>query len=109
VGSELLVAKAYVQSLKQLRALAMWPVKVELSERYAWHIVTNTGLKIELGRDQDNMSVQQKLDRLVHVYPKIIGTVMPHLQSVDLRYPQAVAVKGDRTLVPHLAKMGHGA
>ncbi|VWX37243.1 cell division protein FtsQ/DivIB [Limnobacter sp. 130] len=98
-GSELLVSKMYVSSIEKLKTLGMWPSRVELSDRYAWSIETDTGITIELGRAQENFSIEQKLDRLLAVYPKITSQVMAAVERIDLRYPRGVAVKGERLAV----------
>lgn len=95
-GSELLVAKMYVESLEKLRKLGMQTAKLRLSDRYSWSLETDAALRIELGRDQESFSMDQKFDRLLKVYPKIQSEVMPHIVSIDLRNPRGVAVKGDR-------------
>lgn len=99
VGSELLVSRMYVSSIEKLKTLGMWPSRVELSDRYAWSIQTDTGLTIELGREQENFSIEQKMDRLLAVYPKIQSQVMAVVHGIDLRYPRGVAVKGERLAV----------
>ncbi|HEX4879397.1 MAG TPA: cell division protein FtsQ/DivIB [Limnobacter sp.] len=98
-GSELLVSKMYINLIERLKNLAMWPMRVELSDRYAWTVQTDTGLSIELGREQENFSIEQKLDRLLAVYPKIQSQVMSSIDGIDLRYPRGVAVKGERLAV----------
>lgn len=101
-GSELLVAKRYVEVISQLDRLGMQPEKVLLSDRYGWTIHTDTGLHIELGREQENLSIQKKMERLITVYPTIKTEVMAAIERIDLRYPRGVAVKGQRlaTAVP---------
>ena len=77
----------------------MWPSRIELSDRYAWSIETDTGVTIELGRELENFSIEQKMDRLLVVYPKIKSQVMAVVHGIDLRYPRGVAVKGERLVV----------
>ncbi|WP_370263278.1 cell division protein FtsQ/DivIB, partial [Limnobacter sp.] len=95
-GSELLVSKMYIRLIERLDGLSMWPTRVELSDRYAWSVQTDKGLRIELGREQENLSIEQKLDRLLAVYPKIQSQLMSSVEGLDLRYPRGVAVKGER-------------
>lgn len=96
IGSELLVAKMYLASIDRFKRMGMWPARVKLSDRYAWSIEADNGLAIELGREQENLSIEQKMDRLVSVYPQIQSQVMPTIKSVDLRYPRGLALKGER-------------
>lgn len=98
-GSELLVSTLYITASDKLRALGLWPARIRLSDRYAWAIETDSGLKIELGRDQEGFSVENKLDRLVKVLPRIQKEVMPRLSSVDLRYPRGVSIKGEKLVL----------
>ncbi|GLR26073.1 MULTISPECIES: cell division protein FtsQ/DivIB [Limnobacter] len=95
-GSELLVAKMYVNASKVLRKLGLQLKDVNLSDRYGWSFKTESGLNIELGREQENFTINQKLDRLVAIYPKIKEQLMQTVDSIDLRYPRGVAVKGER-------------
>lgn len=95
-GSEAMVAKMYVKASERLKTLGMWPEKIELSDRYGWSMDTDTGLHIELGREQENFSIDQKMERLLKLYPRIEQEVMPKIVSIDLRYPRGVAIKGDR-------------
>ena len=95
-GSEKLVAKTYVFAAQHLRELGMQAQRVELSDRYGWSFVTDAGMCIELGREQEGFGVAQKLKRLITVYPKINKQLFTKIQQIDLRYPRAVAVKGER-------------
>jgi cell division protein FtsQ len=96
VGSELLVSKMYVSTIEKLKGLGMWPSRVKLSDRYAWSIETDTGIVIELGREQENFSIEQKMNRLLVIYPKLKRQVMDTVSGIDLRYPRGMAVKGER-------------
>lgn len=98
-GSERLVADTYVDTVKQLHLLGMTTAKLKLSDRYAWTIETDTDLKIELGRDQEDFPLNKKFERLQKVYPKIQAELMPKVFSIDLRNPRGVAIKGERKVV----------
>lgn len=97
VGTEAMVAEMYVRLANQLREISMTPARVELSDRFAWAVKTSNGVDIELGREQENISVDDRVQRLIQVYPQIEGGLMSKIDRLDLRYPRAIAVRGTRT------------
>lgn len=117
-GSELLVAKMYIDAIERFQPLHLQPIKVELSDRHAWsikaqHLTQNAHasaheISIELGRDQEHLSVSAKLDRFVRVYPKIVAEVMPDVRRIDMRYPRGLAIAGPKTSTP-FSHLGAGS
>lgn len=95
-GSELLVARMYLKLLTELRGVGLETEVVSLSERYAWTVNTDSGLQIEFGRDASDLNIEKKLLRFKRIYPRLIDGVMASLTQVDMRYPQGLAVKGER-------------
>ncbi|NJM32768.1 MAG: FtsQ-type POTRA domain-containing protein [Limnobacter sp.] len=95
-GSELLVAKMLARSSQVLGRLGMVVKKVRLSERYAWTLQTDSELTIELGREQDSLTIEDKLHRFVAVYPRVTEELMQTVKVMDMRYPLGVAVRGKR-------------
>lgn len=95
-GSEFLVAKTYVAWIKDFSEIDMVPVSIKLSDRYGWTVKTREGLAVELGRDQEPLSLQAKINRLKLVYPKLRSEVMKTVDVIDMRYAKAFAVKGEK-------------
>lgn len=95
-GSEFLVAKTYVGWIKDFAEIDMVPSSVKLSERYGWTVKTREGLAVELGRDQEPLTLQAKINRLKLVYPKLRNEVMKTVEVIDMRYAKAFAVKGEK-------------
>lgn len=97
-GSEFLVAKTYVAWVQELKDLELDLAGIRLSDRYGWSIKTRQGTEIQMGRDQEPQNLSAKMRRLKTVYPKIKQDMMSTVSLIDMRYPRAVAVKGDRLM-----------
>jgi cell division protein FtsQ len=104
-GSEFLVAKTYVTWIKDFSDIGMVPASVKLSDRYGWTVKTKEGLAVELGRDQEPLSLQAKINRLKVVYPKLRDEVMKTVEVIDMRYAKAFAVKGEKMTVTRKANI----
>lgn len=65
---------------------------VEVSERASWALRTESGLEIELGRDEPNGRLDERLARIVSHFPAMAGHLGADLLRIDARYPQALAV-----------------
>lgn len=62
--------------------------EVWLTDRRAWTLKLDNGLTMQLGRDE----VDQRLERFIEVFDRTLST-LPHLDYVDLRYPNGFAVR----------------
>lgn len=100
-GSAEEVTRRYAAFRQALMPLHMELRQVLLSPRYAWQLRLSNGLTLELGRDQFEQSVLQRLARFVAVYPQTLGSLNRRLEYVDLRYPRGFALR-----VPELAHRG---
>jgi cell division protein FtsQ len=88
--------------LARFRELQSWfaPVKlapesVQLSGRYAWTVRMNNGMTVELGREQTRTTLKDRVDRLVGIYPQLMARLQDGIDSVDMRYPNGLALKAD--------------
>ena len=61
---------------------------IHVSQRMSWSIIDNQGTEIILGRKK----IQQRLHRFVQIYDTIFASTNVRAQSVDMRYPNAMAV-----------------
>jgi cell division protein FtsQ len=68
-------------------------VGVGLSSRLAWQLKLDDGMIVELGRDQDKPSLDERLTRFVGTFPKAVETLNMKVAVADLRYPGGFALK----------------
>ncbi|MGB5439162.1 MAG: cell division protein FtsQ/DivIB [Gammaproteobacteria bacterium] len=71
-----------------LAPLGMKISRLELDGRRAWHLQTERGVQLELGR----VNVWQRLQRLVQAYPAVFEGRLDELQHIDLRYSNGFSV-----------------
>jgi cell division protein FtsQ len=69
------------------------PEAVQLSSRYAWTVKLNTGMTVELGREQSKTTLKERVARLVGIYPQLVARLQDRIESVDMRYPNGLALK----------------
>ena len=83
------IAAVYRQFKDELAPIKLNPVNLTLSERRAWQVKLESGLILELGRDQ----AAARLNKFVRAFDATIAR-MPHpVAYVDLRYPNGFAVR----------------
>ena len=92
-GSEGEVTLRYLAFRDLLAPLALEPRQVLLSPRLAWQLRLSNGLTVQLGRDSDRDRVDERLARVVSVYPQTLGKARHRLEYVDLRYPNGFALR----------------
>ncbi|MDB5762695.1 MAG: FtsQ-type protein [Herminiimonas sp.] len=69
------------------------PDSVQLSSRYAWTVKLNNGMTVELGREQSRETLKARVERLVGIYPQLVARLQDRIESVDMRYPNGLALK----------------
>jgi cell division protein FtsQ len=86
--------------ITRYRDLQQWfaPAKltldsVQLSSRYAWSVKLNNGITVELGTEQSSRSLKERVQRLVGIYPDLVARLQDKIESVDMRYPNGLALK----------------
>ncbi|MEO7031678.1 MAG: cell division protein FtsQ/DivIB [Herbaspirillum sp.] len=89
-----------VEVVQRYRALQQWfapiqrkPEQVQLSNRYAWTVQLDNGITVELGREQDTSTLQQRVARLVSVYPQLVARLQGRIENIDMRYPNGMALR----------------
>lgn len=91
---------------RSLEAIGQIPVQVQVSARRAWRVKLQSGLTLELGREQ----VEERIARFVAAYDRTLGAFGRRVDQVDLRYANGFAVRfsdpGQRRVQP---KRGAGA
>jgi len=101
-GMEKEVTERYEIFKRLLAPLKFEPRQIVLSPRRAWQLRLNSGLTVELGREQTDA----RLEKFVAVYERTVGRLDRPVQYVDLRYPNGFAVrfpelKSASEAVPH--------
>lgn len=92
-GSEKTVVQRYHDFEKWLAPLGAAPVAVSLSARYAWTVQLASGLQVELGRERNGQTLDERSARLVKAWPQIVQRWGNDIDYADLRYPNGLAIK----------------
>jgi len=87
-GTAAEVTQRYLMLSRLLEPLGKYPMQVLLSDRRAWQLRLDDGTVLELGRSQ----VEEKLRRLVAVYPRALKRLPGQPQRIDLRYSNGFAI-----------------
>lgn len=88
-GREKALIKAYRETSTLLDRVGLKLVKLVQDERRAWWLTFDNGLEVYLGREQ----YEQRLRRLVEVYPRVLATQIDRIAALDLRYVNGFAVR----------------
>jgi len=88
-GSEKEVSELYGQFKTALLPLKLKPVSLTMNERRAWEVKLDSGLILELGRDQ----AAARLNKFVRAFDATIARMPRPVAYVDLRYPNGFAVR----------------
>lgn len=81
------VAQMYRELNAALQPMKRQIAQISLSPRYAWQVRLDSGMVLELGREQ----VRERMARFVAVYPYSLAR-MQAVKQVDLRYSNGFAV-----------------
>jgi cell division protein FtsQ len=93
------VMQQYQMLSQILRPLGFSITRLELRERGSWFVSTAQGIELLLGRDH----LVEKVQRFVAIYNKALKDKADNIASVDLRYPNGLAVAWRTPLVPAAA------
>lgn len=66
---------------------------VMLSPRQAWQLHLADGLTLELGRDQPNHPIEERLARFIGSYAAVQARVNTAISVIDMRYPNGFALR----------------
>lgn len=92
-GSEKEVVARYRELQDWFKPVSLAPDAVWLSGRYAWSVRLNNGMTVELGREANSATLKDRVDRLVKIYPQLVTRLQDRIESVDMRYPNGLALK----------------
>lgn len=102
-GSEKEVVSRLGQFRDWLAPIKVAPEAVALSNRYAWTIRLDNGMTVELGRADSDVTLKERIGRLVAVYPQLMERLQgKKIDSVDMRYPNGLAIKADAMILAAL-------
>ncbi|MDE2429540.1 MAG: cell division protein FtsQ/DivIB [Burkholderiales bacterium] len=96
-GSEKEVLARYLDFKKWFARISLAPEEVTYSSRYAWSVKLNNGMRVELGRIQDETTLQNRVNKLMTVYPQLLASLQDSIESVDMRYPNGLALKSSQS------------
>jgi cell division protein FtsQ len=103
-GSEKEVLNHYRQFRDWFAVIGLEPDAVQYSSRYAWSVHLNNGLRVELGRVQDPTSLKTRVEQLIKVYPQLLTRLQSNIVSVDMRYPNGLALKTGGNVISAVRK-----
>jgi cell division protein FtsQ len=88
-------ARRYYEFAALLAPLGMRIESIDVSDRRSWTIevasVDGGPTRLELGRDTDSLTLNDRLAQIVAAYPMVAARVGGTPQSIDARYPNGLA------------------
>ncbi|MFZ6742903.1 cell division protein FtsQ/DivIB [Undibacterium sp. JH2W] len=96
-GSEKEVLAQYLEFKNWFARINLAPDSVNYSSRYAWSLKLNNGMEVQLGRVQDATTLKGRVDKLMTVYPQLLASLQDSIESVDMRYPNGLALKSSHS------------
>lgn len=98
-GSERDVVARFKDLHDWFAPIKLKPESVQLSRRYAWTVKLDNGVTVELGREQNNTTLRERVDRLTGIYPQLVARLQDRIESVDMRYPNGLALKASGLII----------
>jgi len=83
------IAIQYRYFQRGLAAMGETPVQVQVTARRAWQVKLQSGLLLELGRE----NIEARFSRFVALHDQTIGRLERRIDYVDLRYANGFAVR----------------
>ena len=96
-GAALDVLSRYREFNRALAPLGRSLHSVALSPRQAWQLKLDDGLVLELGREEPQHPIADRMTRFVASYHEVQQKIGAHLISIDMRYPNGFAVRATHT------------
>lgn len=92
-GSEKEVVARFAELHDWFAPANLTPESLRLSSRYAWSVKLSNGMAVELGREESRAMLRERVARLVGIYPQLVARLQDRIESVDMRYPNGLALK----------------
>ena len=89
VNEQKLMLLQYESFNNQLKPLRLKILRLQYSPRGAWTMMLSNGIELRLGKDSANA----RMARFVELYPRELSAQAKYLDYVDMRYPDAFAVR----------------
>jgi cell division protein FtsQ len=83
------IAIQYRYFQRSLGTIGQTPVQVQVNPRRAWELKLQSGITLELGRE----NIEARLARFVTLHDRTIGRLGRRIDYVDLRYANGFAVR----------------
>lgn len=103
-GSEKEVLARYHQLEQWLRPVNLGPRALHLSERYGWTVRLDNNVRVELGREHAPDMIKGRVERLVGIWPQLVALLQDRVESVDMRYPNGLALKAEGLALGNVSK-----
>lgn len=87
------VLARHAELVGQFARLGERPVQLLLSPRLAWQLKLDSGLLVNMGREQPKAPLGARLQRFIEIYPDTVGKLATRPAVVDLRYPNGFAMR----------------
>lgn len=92
-GSEKEVLARYKEFCKRFAEIHLVPKEVRLSDRYAWSVGLDNGMNVEFGREKDQNTLAELMNRFREAYLQLAERANNSIENVDMRYPNGLALK----------------
>lgn len=89
--------RRYYEVAARLAPLSLAVARVEISDRASWAVVTGSGQRFELGRDEPPGRLSEKLVLLATAYPRISAQLGGPPKRIDLRYSNGLAAAAGKS------------
>jgi cell division protein FtsQ len=99
-GTEKEVLERFAQLRAWFAPISLTPAALNLSSRYAWTVKLSNGLQVALGREQDRNTLHNRVTRLVKIYPQLVARLPEGIETVDMRYPNGLALSSSALKMP---------
>jgi cell division protein FtsQ len=99
-GSEKEVLARFAELRAWFAPIDLVPQALHLSSRYAWTVKLDNGMSVALGREQDKTTLKTRVDRLVGIYPQLVARVQDGIDTIDMRYPNGLALSAASLKIP---------
>ena len=104
-GSEKEVVEQYKNLKLWFAPINLEPEFVQYSSRYAWTVYLNNGMRVELGRSSESVTIKKRVEQLLKVYPQLVTRLQGGIESVDMRYPNGLALKSTQANFGNTTKL----
>lgn len=87
------VLARHAELVGQFARIGERPVQLLLSPRLAWQLKLDSGMVLNMGREQPKAPLGVRLQRFLEVYPEAVAKLAKRPAVVDLRYPNGFAMR----------------